>query len=93
MSELPVTDVSPGAAPASADGLPERDARIIPHSLRHASVIGAFSQDHPGKAMVLVAPHSPLPLLKQFSGLEGDALETSYLAEGSDVWRLRLGRK
>lgn len=56
-------------------------------------MIGAFCQVRVGKAMVLVAPHNPLPLLKQLSGIEGDALEVSYLDEGPDVWRLRLGRK
>lgn len=93
MDELSVTDVSAGAAPASDHGLPELDARIIPHAIRHGAVIGAFSQVRQGKAMVLAAPHNPLPLLKQLSEIEGEALEVSYLEEGPDVWRLRLDRK
>lgn len=43
--------------------------------------------------MVLVAPHNPLPLLGQLTEIEGDALEVTYLQQGPDVWRLRLGRK
>lgn len=93
MNELPVTDVSADGAPANDHGLPELDARIIPHAIRHGAVVGAFSQVRQGKAMVLAAPHNPLPLLKQLSEIEGDALEVSYLDEGPDVWRLRLGRK
>ncbi len=93
MNDLPVTDVSADAASASDHGLPELDARIIPHAIRHGAVIGAFSQVRQGKAMVLAAPHNPLPLLNQLAEIEGDALEVSYLEEGPDVWRLRLGRK
>ena len=93
MNELNVTDVSPGVESAHAHGLPELDARIIPHAIRHGAVIGAFSQVRPGAAMVLAAPHNPLPLLNQLTEIEGDALEISYLEEGPDVWRLRLGRK
>lgn len=93
MEEMPVTDVTAGAEPTSEHGLPELDARAIPHAIRHGAVIGAFSQVRPGGAMVLAAPHNPLPLLKQLAGVEGDALEVSYLEEGPDVWRLRLDRK
>ena len=92
MNELPVTDVSPGAGSMTDHGLPELDARVIPHAIRHGAVIGAFSQVRPGAAMVLAAPHNPLPLLKQLAEIEGDALEFSYLEEGPDVWRLRLAR-
>ena len=42
--------------------------------------------------MVLVAPHNPLPLLKQLNDREGDAIEVSYLQEGPDAWRLKLAR-
>lgn len=91
MNELPVTDVSTGAD--GDDGLPELDARAIPRAIRHGAVIGAFGQVRPGPAMVLAAPHDPVPLLKQLSGIEGDALEVSYLQQGPDVWRLRLARK
>lgn len=93
MNELNVTDVSPSAESASDHALPELDARAIPHAIRHGAVIGAFAQVRPGAAMVLVAPHNPVPLLNQLTEIEGDALEISYLDEGPDVWRLRLGRK
>ena len=46
----------------------------------------------PGAAMVLVAPHNPLPLLRQLNDREGDAIEVSYLQEGPDAWRLKLAR-
>lgn len=93
MQELPVTDVTPGAGAASDSELPELDARAIPHAIRHGAVIGAFSQVRPGAAMVLAAPHNPLPLLAQLTEIEGDALEVTYLQQGPDEWRLRLGRR
>ena len=93
MQELSVTDVTPGAGATSDPELPELDARVIPHAIRHRAVIGAFSQVRPGAAMVLVAPHNPLPLLAQLTEIEGDALEVAYLQQGPDQWRLRLGRK
>lgn len=92
MSELPVTDVTGGAALAGGKSDPELDARIIPHAIRHGAVIGAFSQVRQGRAMVLIAPHNPLPLLGQLTEIEGDALEVTYLQQGPDVWRLRLAR-
>lgn len=73
--------------------LPELNASEIPHAIRHGSVIGAFSQVRPGSAMVLVAPHNPVPLLNQLQGLEGDNLEVTYLDEGPGDWRIKLGRR
>lgn len=93
MNDLPVTDVSAGSEPAGGHGLPELDARIIPHAIRHGAVIGAFGQIRPGNAMVLVAPHNPVPLLNQLAEIEGDALDVSYLEQGPEAWRLRLARK
>lgn len=45
------------------------DARVIPHRLRHAAVIGAASSLNPGEGFDLVAPHVPTPLLAQIDQL------------------------
>lgn len=71
---------------------PVLDARQIPHAVRHAAIFGAVGAVRPGEAMVLVAPHNPLPLLAQLSEREGDAVEVSYLQEGPEEWRLLLAR-
>ena len=71
---------------------PELDARVIPHAIRHGAIIGAFSQLAPGAAMVLVAPHTPLPLLAQIEQLMPGALQVSYLEEGPQAWRLLFTR-
>ncbi|MBK7611495.1 MAG: DUF2249 domain-containing protein [Actinomycetales bacterium] len=72
--------------------LPELDARVIPHAIRHGAIFGALGAVKPGKGMVLVAPHDPLPLLAQLAAREGDAVEVSYLQRGPEAWRLRLHR-
>ncbi|MEO6205690.1 MAG: DUF2249 domain-containing protein, partial [Mycobacteriales bacterium] len=41
--------------------LPELDARVIPHAIRHATIFGALDGVAPGRGLVLVAPHDPLP--------------------------------
>jgi uncharacterized protein (DUF2249 family) len=71
---------------------PELDARLIPHALRHGAILGALSRVRPGAAMVLVAPHNPLPLLAEIEREENGAIEVSYLAEGPEAWRLLLTR-
>lgn len=92
---LPITESAHGhdcGCHEVDEQLPELDARVIPHAIRHGSVFGAVGQLRPGQAMVLVAPHNPLPLLKQLADREGDAIEVSYLQEGPDAWRLKLAR-
>ena len=73
-------------------GIPELDARTIPHAIRHGAILGALSQVQPGAAMILVAPHDPLPLLAQIGDREGEAVRHSYLEEGPDAWRILLER-
>lgn len=93
MSDLPLTEVNPTCACGDDHGEPELDARAIPHAIRHATIFGALSAVPSGSAMVLVAPHDPLPLLAQIADREAGAIEVSYLEHGPEAWRLRLARK
>ena len=74
------------------EALPELDARIIPHNIRHGAILGSLGQLRAGQAMVLVAPHNPLPLLGQIEAAYGDGVQVSYLEEGPEAWRLKLAR-
>lgn len=74
------------------DAVPELDAREIPHAIRHATIFGALDAVRPGSALVLVAPHDPLPLLAQLEQRQPGAFEVSYLERGPEAWRLRLAR-
>ncbi len=94
MTEFPLTEVRhTGCACGDDHGIPELDARAIPHAIRHATIFGALSAVKPGGAMVLVAPHDPTPLLAQIAEREGDALEVTYLERGPEAWRLQFSRR
>lgn len=72
--------------------LPELDARVIPHAIRHASIFGALDSLTPGAGMVLVAPHDPLPLLDQARNRYGDSVSIDYLERGPEAWKLQFVR-
>ena len=74
-------------------GLPELDARTIPHAIRHATIFGALEGLRPGTALLLVADHDPLPLLAQLEQRAPGAFAATYRGSGPDVWRLELARK
>ncbi|MEV5575074.1 DUF2249 domain-containing protein [Spirillospora sp. NPDC052269] len=75
---------------ADGTGEPELDVRTVPHALRHATVFGALDAVPAGTAMVLVAPHDPLPLLAQIEQRSPGAFSVEYLERGPEAWRLRL---
>lgn len=93
MTDLPITETSSGCACGDDHGVPQLDARAIPHAIRHGAIFGAVSQVKPGGALILVAPHDPKPLLAQLAEREGDAIEVSYLQRGPEAWRLKLARR
>lgn len=70
---------------------PVLDARVIPHAIRHAAIFGALDSLAPGSALVLVAPHDPVPLLKQARDRYG-AISVDYLQREPEAWHLRLTR-
>lgn len=71
---------------------PELDARTVPHAIRHSTIFGALDAVQPGGGMVLVAPHDPLPLLRQLEGRAPGAFSVDYLERGPQAWRLLLQR-
>ena len=72
--------------------VPVLDVRAVPHAIRHATVFGAFDAIPDGGSLLLVAPHDPLPLLRQLSARAGGALAVDYEERGPEAWRLRLTR-
>lgn len=71
---------------------PVLDVREVPHSIRHATVFGAFDAVAIGASMVLVAPHDPVPLLRQLVDRTSGRISFDYLERGPEAWRLRLTR-
>lgn len=80
------------AAPAAGTPTEELDARAIPHHLRHATIFSALEGIAAGQALVLIAPHDPIPLLAQLEQRRPGAFEVSYLERGPHAWRLCLER-
>lgn len=74
------------------DEIPELDVREVPHAIRHATVFGAFDAVPVGGSMLLVAPHDPIPLLRQLTERSGGRLAVGYEERGPEAWRLRLTR-
>lgn len=72
--------------------LPELDARLVPHAIRHATIFGALDAVRPGHGLVLVAPHDPLPLLAQVEERDPGAFAVDYLERGPEAWRLHFQR-
>lgn len=71
---------------------PVLDVREIPHAIRHATVFGAFDAVPDGGALVLVAPHDPIPLLRQLTDRVDGRLGIDYEERGPEAWRVRLTR-
>lgn len=92
MTDLPVVEKPTCHCGHHDEDLPVLDARAIPHAIRHAAILGAVASLTPGKALALVAPHNPLPLLAQIRELHGDTIAVSYLEEGPEAWTLKLAR-
>lgn len=92
MTEIPLTPHQGCTCGAHADDLPVLDAREIPHAIRHASILGAVASLTPGRAMALIAPHDPLPLLAQIQDAHGDRIAIDYLERGPESWKLRFTR-
>jgi uncharacterized protein (DUF2249 family) len=77
---------------SDAGGLPELDARSIPHAIRHATVFGALETVRPGGGLMLLAPHDPRPLLHQIGDRWPGRFEVEYVERGPDTWRLAITR-
>jgi len=71
---------------------PVLDVRTVPHPVRHAVIFGALEAVVPGATLVLLAPHDPLPLLRQLQERHPGAFVIDYLERGPEDWRLRLTR-
>ena len=76
---------------ANNASIPELDVVQIPHEIRHGAIHGALSTRDVGDALILIAPHNPLPLLREVEARD-DTFALEHLQEGPDVWRIKFTR-
>jgi uncharacterized protein (DUF2249 family) len=68
------------------------DVRALAPMLRHSTIFSMFGALKSGEGFVLVNDHDPKPLYYQFSAEHQGEFEWTYLEEGPEVWRVRIGR-
>ena len=98
ITDPPATPAAPMPAPAHTctcgqhdEDTPVLDVRAIPHAVRHAAILGAFDAIAPGGAIVLVAPHAPVPMLAQMA--DRAPVDVQYLLEGPTEWHVKVTKK
>jgi len=68
------------------------DVRAIAPRDRHPLLFQRFDALTPGQAYELVNDHDPKPLYYQFQAERPGQLDWTYLEEGPEVWRVRVGK-
>ena len=68
------------------------DVRQAIPARRHELIFDAYGALPPGDGFVLVNDHDPKPLYYQFAAEHPNQVEWSYLEQGPQVWRVRIGR-
>ena len=69
---------------------PVLDVRAIPPQVRHGAIHGAFEALPPGTSLLVVAPHAPVPLIKELEARFPITVE--YLQEGPEELHVRFTR-
>lgn len=86
---------SAAATTATVEALsidPRLDVRDLPHGQRHARVLAELDALPAESALILVAPHAPLPLLAEIDARYLGRIAAQWLQDGPDVWQIRLQR-
>jgi uncharacterized protein (DUF2249 family)/hemerythrin-like domain-containing protein len=68
------------------------DVRPLPPPQRHRLIFQTFDSLKPGGAFVLVNDHDPKPLYYQFAAEYSGRFDWTYLEQGPEAWRVRVGR-
>ena len=68
------------------------DVRAEPPARRHELIFDTYEALGSGEGFVLVNDHDPKPLRYQFEAEHAGDFTWSYLEEGPEVWRVRIGR-
>ncbi|MBI9000190.1 DUF2249 domain-containing protein [Corynebacterium sp. CCM 9185] len=71
--------------------VPELDAAAIPHAIRHGAIHGALGVLPIGGALILVAPHNPIPLINEIAARE-ESFDMKFVQQGPEEWRIKFTR-
>lgn len=71
--------------------IPTLQANLIPHAIRHGAIHGALGTRQVGESLILVAPHNPVPLLKEVEARE-EKFELEYLKEEPKEYHIKFTR-
>ncbi len=82
----------PGGAEPGFRTVQELDVRSVPPPQRHPLIFQTFEALRPGEAFILVNDHDPKPLYYQFQYERPGQFAWTYLEQGPEVWRVRIGR-
>lgn len=70
--------------------IPTVDVRTVQPRDRHPLIFSTFRSLNANEAMELVNDHDPRPLYYQFQERTPGRFAWDYLANGPDVWRVRI---
>ncbi len=68
------------------------DVRTIAPRERHPLIFQTFDALGAGEAFTLVNDHDPKPLFYQFSAERSGAFTWTYMEQGPEIWRVRIGK-
>jgi uncharacterized protein (DUF2249 family) len=68
------------------------DVRPMPPRERHPKIFGAWAELAPGKSILLVNDHDPVPLYHQFAAEHAGNFRWEYLEQGPDIFRVRISK-
>src|SRR5699024_12150866 len=83
--ELNLTDTNQEKA------IPTLQANLIPHAIRHGAIHGALGTRQVGESLILVAPHNPVPLLREVEARE-EKYELEYIKEEPREYHIKFTR-
>lgn len=70
----------------------ELDVRSMPPRERHPRIFEILDQLGEGGALHLTNDHDPMPLWYQIQAERPGQFDWTYLEEGPEIWRVRIGR-
>lgn len=68
------------------------DAREISPRVRHTVILQMFRMLGPGEGLRIVSDHDPKRLYFDFQAQHGRGFEWTYVEQGPDEWKIRIGR-